>query len=192
MLATRLFGTAAALALSALALTACSGSPEAAPEPTSSSAPTTSAPEPSASSAPKPTTAATPTCKTLISDSLVADYEKLGVTSQESPLYIGSQQIDGGILCMWANFDQPAGDSGQIYGWAKMTDAEADAAQEELLAEGWVREDAAAGGVYITESHDTALVTDDQGYGMTYLFANGQVTVADTKQGLLVIEWPKA
>ncbi|MFD4957207.1 hypothetical protein [Microbacterium sp. NPDC058389] len=192
MPATRLLGTAAALALSALALTACSSSPDAAPEPTSSSAPTTTAPEPSASTAPEPTAAAaTPTCKTLISDSLVADYEKIGVTSQESPLYIGSQQIDGGILCMWANFDQPAGDSGQIYGWAKMTDAEAEDAQNELLAEGWVREDA-AGGVYITESHDTALVTDDQGYGMTYLFTDGQVTVADTKQGLLLIEWPKA
>jgi len=192
MPAIRLFGTAAALALSALALTACAGSPDAAPAPSSSSAPTTTAPEPSKSAAPDPTTAATPTCKTLISDSLVADYEKIGVTSQESPLYIGSQQIDSGILCMWANFDQPAGDSGQIYGWAKMTDTEAEAAQEELLAEGWVREDAAAGGVYITESHDTALVTDDQGYGMTYLFTDGQVTVADTKQGLLLIEWPKA
>jgi len=192
MPAFRLLGTAAALALSALALTACSGSPEAAPDPTTSSAPTTAAPEPSASTAPEPTAGAAPTCETLISASLVADYEKIGVTAQESPFYIAGHEIEGGLRCMWANFDQPAGDSGQIYGWAKMTDAEADDAQQELLAEGWVREDAADGGVYITESHDTAIVTDDEGYGMTYLFADGQVTVADTKQGLLVIEWPKA
>jgi len=191
MPATRLLGTVAALALSALALTACSGGPEATPDPTTSSTPTTAAPQPSTSSGPAPTADADPTCESLISDSLVADYEKIGVTSQESPLYIGSQQIDSGILCMWANFDQPAGDSGQIYGWAKLSDDESEAAQEELLAEGWVREDAADGGVYITESEDTALVTDDEGYGMTYLFTDGQVTVADTKQGLLLIEWPK-
>ncbi|GAA5208115.1 hypothetical protein [Microbacterium kyungheense] len=192
MPANRLLGTVAVLALSALALTACAGSPEANPDPTTSSVPTTAAPEPSASAAPEPTADAAPTCETLISDSLVADYEKIGVTAQESPFYIAGQAIEGGLRCMWANFDQPAGDSGQIYGWAKMSDADADAAQQALLAEGWVREDAADGGVYITESHDTAIVTDDEGYGMTYLFAAGQVTVADTKQGLLLIEWPKA
>ena len=38
----------------------------------------------------------------------------------------------------------------------------------------------------------TAIATDDEGYGMTYLFTPGQVTVADTKQGLLLIEWPKS
>ncbi|MBW9092999.1 hypothetical protein JNB62_04820 [Microbacterium jejuense] len=192
MPAPRLLGTAAVLALSVLALTACGGSPEAAPEPTTSSAPTTVAPEPTTSTTPEPTADAAPTCATLIADSLVADYEKLGVTSQEQPLFIGSQQIDGGILCMWANFDQPAGDAGQIYGWAKLSDAESDAAQQELLAEGWVREEADDGGVYITESENTALVTDEEGYGMTYLFVAGQVKVADTKQGLLLIEWPKA
>lgn len=192
MPANRLLGTVAVLALSALALTACAGSPEATPDPTTSSGPSTAAPAPSASTSPEPTSDAAPTCETLIAESLVADYEKIGVTSQEQPLFIGSQQIDGGILCMWANFEQPAGDAGQIYGWAKMSDAEADAAQDELLAEGWVREDAGDGGVYITESENTALVTDDEGYGMTYLFAAGQVTVADTKQGLLLIEWPKA
>ncbi|MBD3941652.1 hypothetical protein IF188_08090 [Microbacterium sp. NEAU-LLC] len=191
MTAPRLLGAAAALALSALALSGCAGAPEATPEPTTSSAPTeVAAPEPTTSSKPAPTAAADPTCETLIPADVVADYESVGVTSQQSPMYIGSTEVKNGILCMWANFDQPASDSGQIYGWAKLSDAAAKDAQDELVDEGWVLEEA-DDAVYVTESPDTALVTDDDGYGMTYLFADGQVKVADTKQGLLLIEWPK-
>ena len=46
-------------------------------------------------------------------------------------------------------------------------------------------------GVYVTESPSTVIAPDENGYGITYLFADGQVTVADTKQGLLLIEWPR-
>jgi hypothetical protein len=191
MTAPRLFGAAAALALSALALSACAGSPEATPDPTTSSAPSQVAPQPTVSTKPTPTADADPTCETLIAADVVESYESIGVTSQESPMYIGGTEVKGGLLCMWANFDQPAGDSGQIYGWAKLTDSESKAAQEQLVDEGWIVEET-DGGVYVTESPDTALVTDDDGYGMTYLFTDGQVTVADTKQGLLLIEWPKA
>ena len=53
------------------------------------------------------------------------------------------------------------------------------------------REDAAEG-VYVTESPETAIATDEEGYGMTYLFGDGWVKLADTKQGLLLIEWPPA
>jgi hypothetical protein len=31
--------------------------------------------------------------------------------------------------------------------------------------------------------------TDEDGYGMTYLFGDGWVTLSDTKQGLLLVTW---
>ena len=45
-------------------------------------------------------------------------------------------------------------------------------------------------GVYITEAKETTIAVDSEGYGMTYLFGDGWVKLADTKQGLLLIEWP--
>ena len=192
MPAPRILGAAAALVLSAVLLSACAGTPEAAPEETGNAAtPTTAAPEPSATPDPQPAATEAPTCETIIGESVVADFESLGWTSQASPLYIGSTEVEDGLQCMWADFEGPAGDHGQMFGWAALSEGEAADAQEELIAQGWVPEEAPEG-VYITESADTAIATDAEGYGMTYLFANGQVTVADTKQGLLLIEWPKS
>lgn len=191
MPATRILGAAAALAISAVLLSACAGAPEQTPEPTGNAqTPTPTAPEPSATPDPEPVSTEAPTCETLIGTSVVADFESLGWTSQASPLYIGSTEIEDGLQCMWADFEGPAGDHGQMFGWAALTDDEAADAQDELLAQGWRREDGPSG-VYITESADTAIATDAEGYGMTYYFTAGQVTVADTKQGLLLIEWPK-
>ncbi len=192
MPATRILGAAAVLALSAMLLSACAGTPEAAEPETTGNAqtPTPTAPEPTATPEPEPASAEEPTCETIIGASVVADFESLGWASLASPLYIGSTEIEDGLQCMWADFDGPAGDHGQMFGWAPITDDVAAAAQDELTSQGWVREDDGAG-VYITESADTALATDDEGYGMTYHFTDGQVKVADTKQGLLLIEWPK-
>ncbi|MBW9118581.1 hypothetical protein JNB63_00550 [Microbacterium trichothecenolyticum] len=192
MPATRILGTAAALALSALLLSACAGTPEPAPEETGNAqTPTAAAPEPSATPEPEPASTEEPTCTTIIGESVVADFESLGWSSQASPLYIGSSEIEDGLQCMWADFEGPAGDHGQMFGWAPLAEDQAADLQEELEAQGWVREEGPAG-VYITESADTAIATDAAGYGMTYLFSSGQVTVADTKQGLLLIEWPKS
>jgi hypothetical protein len=44
-------------------------------------------------------------------------------------------------------------------------------------------------GLIVTESADTTVATDDQGYGLTYLFGDGWVKHADTKQGLLLVTW---
>ena len=41
----------------------------------------------------------------------------------------------------------------------------------------------------VTESADTTVATDDEGYGLTYLFGDGWVKYADTKQGLLLVTW---
>jgi len=193
MPAIRTLAAAGVLALSAVILSACAGSPTPEPEVTGNAqTPTpTTAPEPSATPETDPASAEDPTCTTIIGDSVVADFESLGWTSQASPLYIGSTEIEDGLQCMWADFEGPAGDHGQMFGWAALADEDATDLQAELEAQGWVREEDSAG-VYITESADTAIATDDEGYGMTYLFTPGQVKVADTKQGLLLIEWPRS
>ncbi len=190
MLAPRILGAAAALALSAVVLTACAGTPDAPDETQPVATPDeTGGGEPGTEPTPEPTTAAEPTCETLIGASVVADFESLGWTAKESPMYVGSTEVAEGIQCMWADFEGLAGDHGQVFGWAPMSESAAAAAQQELLAQGWVREDDAAG-VYITESPETTISADENGYGITYYFTEGQVTVADTKQGLLLIEWP--
>lgn len=187
----RILGTAAALVLSAALLAGCAGSPDAGDEPDPVETRTSTAdpgPEPTAT----PTAAAEdPTCDTLIRETVVADFESLGWSSQQGPLYIGGIEVPDGLQCMWADFEGPAGDHGQMFGWAPMSDADAADAQELLLSQGWVREDA-PDGVYITESPETTISTDADGYGITYFFTEGQVTMADTKQGLLLVEWPKS
>ena len=92
---------------------------------------------------------------------------------------------------MWADFEGPAGDHLQIFGWAPIAEEQAADAQASMVAQGWIREDSTEG-VYITEPKETTIAVDEEGYGMTYLFAAGWVKLADTKQGLLLIEWPKS
>lgn len=188
----RILGAAVVLALSALAMSACSSPEPPAPEvTTNATTPPPPAPEPSATPEPDPASAADPTCETLISESVVADYESVGWSARAEPFFIGSTEVAGGLRCVWADFNSPAGDHGQMFGWAEISAAQAAEAQESLVAEGWTREQSDEG-VYITESPNTAIATDEDGYGMTYLFGDGWVRFADTKQGLLLIEWPKS
>lgn len=186
----RILGAAAVLVLSALVMSACASDDHPAPEETTT-ATTPPAPAPDASSTPEsePASTADPTCETLIGETVVADFDSAGWTVRAEPLYIGSFEVSGGLRCVWADFDSPAGDHGMMFGWAEISDEDAAAAQEELVAQGWLREDAPEG-VYITESPETAIAADENGYGMTYLFAVGTVKFADTKQGILLIEWP--
>ena len=76
-----------------------------------------------------------------------------------------------------------------LFGWAPITAEEADAAVSRLESQGWTREEAAEG-YYVTEDATQSPTTDEDGYGMTYEFGDGWVTVADTKQGLLLIQRP--
>ena len=186
----RILGVAAVLVLSALVLSACaeSGSPD--PEPTTNATtPAPAAPESTPTTEPGPASTPDPTCETLIGEAVVADFDSVGWTVRAEPFYIGSLEVPDGLRCVWANFDSPAGDHGQMFGWAEISDEDAAAAQEELVAQGWLREEAPEG-VYITESPETAIAADENGYGMTYLFSGGTVKFADTKQGILLIEWP--
>jgi hypothetical protein len=185
---------AAALALAALLVTACSGTPDASEPLETATATTPAAPEPEPASTPKPQPASTdePTCETIIGDDVVADFESLGWTSQAEPFYIASLELSDGLQCTWADFEGPAGDHGQMFGWAPISEDDAEDAQAELLGQGWIKEEGPEG-IYITESPDTTITTDAEGYGMTYLFIDGGgVKLADTKQGLLLIEWPRS
>ncbi|WP_438352670.1 hypothetical protein [Microbacterium sp. CJ88] len=179
-----------ALVVSAVLLTACSGG--AAPAPTTSdaapAAPVTSAPTPTPTQSTVP--AAVPTCDTLISTSTVTTLKGYGWTAKSEPMRIGATVFDKGIQCTWGDYTI-ATDHVQIYGWAPISADDARAAQQELVQTGWRREESPEG-VYVTESQTTAISPDAQGYGLTYLFGDGWVKYADTKQSLLLIEWPKS
>ncbi len=186
-------GAAIVLALAVTTLvTGCSGEPPPAPQTTQTTAGTPSAPAPEPTPTPTGDAAGEePTCETLIGADVVADFESIGWTAQAEKLYIGERALDDGLQCVWADFEGPAGDHLQMFGWGEVSADEAADSQAWLVSQGWIREDSDLG-VYITTPKGTAIVVDDDGYGMTYLFGDGWVKFADTKQGLLLIEWPKA
>ena len=180
------------LAATATLATACTAAPAAEPEVAETVAGTPSAPAPTPEPSAEPTTAAPtedPTCETLISDQIVADFESVGWTARADPFYLGEHEIPEGLQCMWADFAGQAGDHVQIFGWAPISADDAADAQDDLVSQGWVREDA-DDGVYITQNPEMTIAPDAEGYGMTYLFGDGWVIVAETKQGLVLIEWP--
>ena len=181
---------AAASLAAALALTACSGPSDG---PVVTTPPTGAAPEsptvaPSTPASEQPS--ADPTCETIIPASTVDDFAELGWTANATSFRAGSIELDGGVQCTWGDFDI-ATDHVQLFGWAPIDQATTDEAVDELLAAGWRREETEVG-VYVTESSETAIATDADGYGLTYLFTAGAVKMADTKQGLLLVEWPPA
>lgn len=170
---------AAALALS---LAAC------APEPDAGGAPTPGASD--AAEGQTPTAAAEPTCETIIPADVVSQFDELGWTASEQDFHIGTLVVPDGIHCVWGDHSV-ASDQVQIYGWAPIDDATAAEAQASLEEQGWIREEA-DGTVLLTEDPAYAIVTDDEGYGMTYEFGDGWVRLADTKQGLVLVGWPPA
>lgn len=183
---------AVALTAALLATTACASSAPPAADPTASSTPGPASTESAAPTA-EPSTApvADLTCENMIGEDLVAEFTDVGWTSLAQPFQIGELELASGVQCVWADFEGPAGDHLIIFGWAPISADQARNAQNALVADGWVREDDAAG-VYITENPDTTISTDDEGYGLTYLFGDGWVKLADTKQGLVLIDWPPA
>ncbi len=187
----RLGTTALVLAMTAALIVGCA--PEASPAPSESvsTAPTPSAtatePAPEASAEP----VGDPTCESIIPEATVTELGAVGWTVRADSLYVGALEVPEGIQCVWADFAGPAGDHLLIFGWGPIDDAQAAASQDELVSQGWVREEA-EDGVYITENPETTIATDSDGYGMTYFFGDGWVKLADTKQGLLLITWPPA
>ena len=185
----RIMSAAAGVLLLVAALSAC-----AAPEPGPSSTPDAGDTRPSQSPAPpsSPTTPAAEeelTCESMISDGTVTELADAGWTAETKEFVAGGVELTEGLLCFWADYSVGS-DHGQLYGWSAIDGADAATAQAALLAEGWKREDG-PDGVYFTEDAQYAMGTDEDGYGMTYLFGDGWVRLADTRQGLILIEWPR-
>lgn len=184
----RLTRVAAVLAVSAVALVGCAGSPD--PEITTTTAPPVVAEPsatPTATATPTPDAAA-PTCETLIPESLIEEFESHNWSYKQDVLRVGSIVLRDGIQCVWGDYSV-ASDNVQIFGWAPISESEAHDARAELLGSGWQRVDDDSA-EYITENPETAVATHD-GYGMTYQFGDGWLLFADTKQGLVLIERPQ-
>jgi len=184
----RIMFAPAGLVLVLAVLTACS-SPA---DPMPSSSPAAIDPSPAASPAPVISTAPEEsdeelTCETMISAGTVDAFADIGWTAQPKEFVVGGVELADGMLCFWADYTV-ASDHGQLYGWSALTADDAARAQAGLLAEGWKREDG-GDGVYYTENPQYAMGLDEDGYGMTYLFGDGWVKFADTRQGLILVEW---
>ncbi|WP_424935493.1 MULTISPECIES: hypothetical protein [Bacteria] len=166
----------------AAGLAACTPGGGEAASPSGSSA----AGSPEASGSPAPS--ASPTCETLIGPTTVDTLRKQGWTARQREFSIGPDVIPGGLECPWSDYGS-APDRGLLYGWAPISAEVAANAQKELVSQGWILEESDHG-VYVTVDPAFAFVKDEDGYGTTYLFGDGWVTVSDTKQGLLLIDLP--
>ncbi|GAA5149391.1 hypothetical protein GCM10025768_12540 [Microbacterium pseudoresistens] len=169
--------------------TACASVSDDAAQPGPPESTPSSTPADAGTPSPAGDASAMPTCDTLIGASTVAVLTNQGWTARQSDFAFGPDIVPGGLQCLWADAST-ASDNGLLYGWAPLSAEDAASAQETLLSQGWVKEDAASG-VYITADPQFAMGKDDDGYGMTYLFGDGWVTVSDTKQGLLLIDRPE-
>jgi hypothetical protein len=186
------FGGGLLLAATLMLATGCAGANGSAPEATETPGPAPAATSPSPTPLETPTEqppAADPTCDTIIPANVVTEFEGAGWSARAEPFRIGETTLSDGVHCVWGDFSV-ATDHVQIFGWAPITASEAAEAQDELISNGWRREQA-PDGVLITESSNTTVATDEEGYGLTYLFGDGWVKHADTKQGLLLVVWPK-
>ncbi|WP_243074656.1 hypothetical protein [Microbacterium sp. SS28] len=183
-----------AIATTAMLASACSSpAPDAEPQPSKTAdAAQTTAPEAESDPTPAPDAEAAdaPECDTIISPTTAADFASLGWTALADVFRVASVEVPEGIQCTWGDFTT-ATDHVQIFGWAPITQAQAETAASELVAEGWTREEGPEG-VYVTESGETAIAVDEDGYGLTYLFGDGWVKFADTKQGLVLVAWPQS
>ncbi|KSU55262.1 hypothetical protein M3672_07920 [Microbacterium enclense] len=182
-----ILAAAAALAVGAT-LTACTGqSPDAAPSVAESAAgPSIAAPETTATPASE---TPDPTCENIIPQATADDFTSLGWASQEEPFRIGATTIDDGIQCKWGD-QKIASDRVQIFGWAPIDDATAVSARNELVASGWQVE-VDADGTYVTENPEWLGGRGVDGYGLTYLFGEGWVKLADTRQSLILVDAPR-
>lgn len=180
-------GAFVVLAATMLAVTACSTPADTAGQtPTPVATSPTPTPSPTATAAP----AADPQCDTIIPESIVEDFESVGWTVRSEPFRIGELEITEGVQCIWGDFTT-ATDHVQIFGWAPISEEDAADAKAELVGLKWRVEELDEGTI-VTESAETTVATDADGYGLTYLFGEGWVKYADTKQGLLLVVWPAA
>lgn len=134
-------------------------------------------------------TVAPPTCTGILAPATVRALTAQGWSPRQDPFFIGNARLHGGIQCTWGDAAHP-NDDVQVYGWAPVTRAQATKAENELAGTGWRRLTQGDDTCY-TATGDMIVNPDSDGFGMTYCFAARQVTVADTKQGLLLVQWPR-
>jgi len=176
-------------AFAALTLVGCTSSPDAAPS-VAASATATEAPDLDAAASASPTTdPIDPTCENIIPSATIEDFTSLGWTYQEEPFRIGATALEDGIQCKWGDANV-ASDRVQIFGWAPIDEATAQQAEKDLVASGWKLESDSTGD-YVTENPDWLGGRGADGYGLTYLFGDGWVKFADTRQSLLLVETPQ-
>ncbi|WP_051191576.1 hypothetical protein [Microbacterium luticocti] len=135
-----------------------------------------------------PTPVGDPTCERIIPQTTVDAFTQAGWTSRQDPFYVGNIELAGGIQCTWGDATV-ASDQVQVFGWAPIDAETAGQVEKELLDSGW-KEFSEDGAVYLTATGTMIMNPDDDGYGMTYRITDGQIIFADTKQGLLLIQWP--
>ncbi|TQL48539.1 hypothetical protein FB562_1634 [Homoserinimonas aerilata] len=165
---------ALALAVSLLA-TACSSGEETPSGDDARTVPsTTAAPAPSGEA--KPSTPESPaplTCDSLVSEATLAEFEANGFVHDETyeqtlrdDNSIEAKFFDfGGIACMWF---LPNSDGWAAFGYSEISDADAAAVQEQLVADGYVRSDEGSDAVYALAPETNTLGHDD-----TFLFEPG-------------------
>lgn len=122
-----------------------------------------------------------PTCASILPAETVDAFADVGWTSRQDPFYIGNIAMTDGLQCIWGN-PEVASDDVQVYGWAPLDDDLAADVIAELSDQGWERSES-DGAVYFT-------TPEDGPGGMAYRLTDDEITVSDTKQGLLLIEWP--
>ncbi|MGN7967876.1 hypothetical protein [Microbacterium sp. 22296] len=169
-------------------LTACSGpTPETVPSVAESAAgPTIAAPETTATPASE---TPDPTCENIIPQATADDFTSIGWVTQQEPFRIGAIALEEGIQCKWGD-QKIASDRVQIFGWAPIDEATAATAQKELVASGW-KVEVDDDGTYVTENPEWLGGRGVDGYGLTYLFGDGFVKLADTRQSLILVDAPR-
>ena len=183
-----LFGASLVVATTMLTATACSSPADTDPGADQTPTPVATSPEPTPDASPTATPVGDPECDAIIPASTVEDFQSVGWTVRAESFRIGELEIPEGVQCIWGDFST-ATDHVQIFGWAPISEGDAADAQDQLLAMKWRAEEAPEGTI-VTESAETTVATDADGYGLTYLFGDGWVKYADTKQGLLLVVWP--
>ncbi len=183
-----LLGASLVVAATMLVATACSSPGDTATDGGETPAPVATSPTPTPEATESAAPAADPQCDTIIPATIVEDFDSVGWTVRAEPFRVGEIQIPEGVQCIWGDFTT-ATDHVQIFGWAPISEEDAAEAQDQLVDMKWRVEEAPEGTI-VTESAETTVATDADGYGLTYLFGDGWVKYADTKQGLLLVVWP--
>ena len=183
-----LIGASLVVAAAMLVATGCSSPTDTAPGAGGTPTPFATSPEPTPEATASATPAGDPQCDTIIPASTVADFDSVGWTVRAETFRIGELEIPEGVQCIWGDFTT-ATDHVQIFGWAPISEEDAAEAEDQLVAMKWRVEETPEGTI-VTESAETTVATDAEGYGLTYLFGDGWVKYADTKQGLLLVVWP--